>query len=313
MAIDEEKFYRNRSVNGLQTILLLSLLFLLALTGGYLLAGTSGLLIVVMTLSILLLPGIHPPPGTLLAQIGAARILPTQAPDLYRMIQKLSQRADLPAVPEIYYLSSDTPNAFTIGSADNSAIAVSAGLLRRLNSHEVAAVMAHETAHIRNNDLWLLNLADRISRICQILSITAIMALVIILPAFLMGAVSFYILAGTFLIGAAAQGAMVLQSALSRTREFEADLTAVELTGDAGSLISALQKIDEKNLNLFSFFRADITERPPSLLRTHPCSDERIRKLSEVAGLPRYKNNGPAIDDLFDLTIAGILQNRNFF
>ena len=101
---------------------------------------------------------------------GAKPVKPEQAPDLYRILNELSRRAELPAVPKLFYLPSKIMNAFATGRKDNSYIVISDGLLRALTPREITGVLAHEVAHVRNNDMWVMGVADLFSRLTSFIS-----------------------------------------------------------------------------------------------------------------------------------------------
>src|SRR5690606_22009340 len=90
-------------------------------------------------------------------------------------LEIISERAGLERRPRLFVIPSSTLNAFATGSRDNATIAVTAGLLRTLSLRELAGVLAHEVSHIRNNDLWVMSLADAMSRFTQALSTLAVM------------------------------------------------------------------------------------------------------------------------------------------
>jgi heat shock protein HtpX len=162
-------------------------------------------------------------------------------------------------------------------------MALTDGLLRSLDSRELAAVLAHETAHAAHGDLDLMNLADVISRVTAALSMAGQFLLVLNLPLLLLGAapVSWaLVLVLVFAPGASS----LLQLALSRTREFSADAEAARLTGDPLALASALGKMERAESGFWSGVFLPGNRSPhPSLLRTHPAHAERIARLRELA------------------------------
>ena len=144
---------RHKLRNNLQSLGLLALLALLlgspawAIGGEPLLWGTL--------LGVLILAAANPaiPPRLLMSLYRARPVRPGEAPGLYRLLDALSQRAGLASVPQLHYLPSATVNAFATGRRDDAAILVSDGLLRRLERRELAAVLAHEVAHIAHDDI----------------------------------------------------------------------------------------------------------------------------------------------------------------
>ena len=210
-----------------------------------------------------------------------------QAPRLYAIVQKLAQRAELDRPPSLHYLPSDVMNAFTVGSQANAVVALSDGLLRRLDLREVSAVLAHEISHIRNNDTRIMSFADLTSRMTNLLSILGQFLLVVNLPLMLTGRVIFNWWAILLLVAAPTVSSLV-QLALSRTREYNADLGAAELTGDPEALASALNKMDHFQGGwLRRMLRPGYQKLPEaSMLRTHPPTAERVRRLTGHARQP---------------------------
>ncbi len=134
-------------------------------------------------------------------------------------------------------------NAFAVGTRKHAAIAVTDGLVRQLDMRELVGVVAHEISHVRNNDLWVMGLADMFSRTTSILSLIGQFLLFLNLPLILLSQVTVNWFAIFLLIFAPNLSALA-QLALARTREFDADLNAARLTGDPDGLASALVKIE---------------------------------------------------------------------
>ena len=216
----------------------------------------------------------------------AQPLQPLHAPQLYRIVEILSQRAELLTMPSLYWIPSNTLNAFAVGNKNNAAIAISEGLLRTLNQNELAGVLAHEISHIANNDLKLMNLADILSRMTHLLSLFGMFIVLFSLPFILVGIISISWIGLMILITAPVLSAL-LQFALSRVREFDADLEAVRLTGDPRGLASALHKLEQQYSGIWKkILFPGYKQSEPSLFRTHPDTQERIKRL--LALLPRY-------------------------
>ncbi|MDO9141438.1 MAG: zinc metalloprotease HtpX [Methylobacter sp.] len=158
------------------------------------------------------------------------------------MVRELSARADLPALPAIYYLPNQLMNAFSVGTSANSAIGLSDALLNSLNIRELIAVLGHEISHIQHNDVRVMTYADLISRITRTLSLTGFLLTFINLPLYFLGLVTISWFALGILIVAPTLISF-LQLSLSRLREFDADHQAVLLTSDPEGLIMALLDI----------------------------------------------------------------------
>lgn len=225
-------------------------------------------------------------PQAILRMYRARPLSTYEAPELLRLIQLLAQAAGLPTVPRLYYVPSIILNAFTVGRADNAAIGVTDGLLRRLNMRQLAGVLAHEIGHLRNNDTRVMGLADVVSRLTSALSTIGQVLLLLSLPLVLFGGYQPPWLLLLLLIFAPTLSAL-LQLALSRTREFDADLEAIALTGDPLGLASALEQLERSQRSLLQrLFIPTRQQEEPSLLRTHPATAERIQRLLELAEKP---------------------------
>ncbi|ALP53161.1 peptidase M48 [Candidatus Tenderia electrophaga] len=272
-------WYRHALLNRLQSLLLLLVMAaFLALLGG-LLWGGAGLIWLTLIGAVLVLFNPMNSPQLIMRMYRAVPLRPGESPALYGLLQQLAQRAGLKHVPELYYLPSPMVNAFAVGQRDTSAIAVSDGLLRTLNSREGAGVLAHEISHIRSNDMWVMGLADLFSRMTAFLSLFGQILLLLNLPLIMLASVSINWWAILILILAPNLSALA-QLGLSRTREYDADLNAVRLTGDAEGLASALVKIEQRQGGWLERILMPQRGTPePSLLRTHPSTEERVRRL----------------------------------
>ncbi len=168
---------------------------------------------------------------------GAREVNEQTAPDLVRMVRDLATRADMP-MPKIYIIETDQPNAFATGrNPENAAVAATTGLLRNLSAEEVAGVMAHELAHIQNRDTLLMTIT---ATFAGALSMLANFALFFggsrDRPGGMIGTIALMILAP--------MAAALVQMAISRSREYEADRVGAEISGQPRALASALRKIE---------------------------------------------------------------------
>ncbi len=170
------------------------------------------------------------------------------------------------------------PNALSVGQPGRPVIVLTRGLLAQLDGRELAGVLAHEIAHIRNRDLWLLGLAESIHRLTRALSTFGVILLVLNFPLLAMGAatVPFRLV---LLLMLAPMASVLLALALSRTREFEADRTAAELTGDPRGLASALTQLERSQRSFWDLFLPRPQSAGRRLWLTHPAAEERIRRL----------------------------------
>lgn len=286
--INSEIWLQNAWRNRLQSMILLMFMggFLALL--GWLLWGGSGLvmLLVMGIFAVIVNPSVSP--RLVMKMYGATPVTPAQAPALWNALVQLSDRAKLPAMPSLYYVPSSMLNAFAVGTREQAAIAVTDGLLRKLELRELAGVLAHEISHIRNNDLWVMGLADIFSRATSLLSLTGQILLLLLVMLFSIGWLSGFDLSSDVAISWVAILLLIFaptlsslaQLALSRTREFDADLNAAWLTGDTDGLAQALAKIE--------YIQGGWLERVflpgrhipvPSILRTHPETRERVARL----------------------------------
>jgi len=224
---------------------------------------------------------------------GAHEVDEASAPGYYSMVRELSQNAGLP-MPRVYIMENDQPNAFATGrNPENAAVAATTGLLRHLGRDEIAAVMAHELAHIRNHDTTIMTIT---ATFAGAISMLANFALFFggnrNNPLGLIGTLALMILAPL--------GAALVQMAISRGREYEADRTGAEICGNPLWLASALGKIS----GLAARIDNDAAERNPAtahmfivnplhahardrLFSTHPSAENRIAALREMAGQAR--------------------------
>lgn len=220
-----------------------------------------------------------------------------QAPQLWHIVEDMAMVAKVPR-PRIFVIDDDSPNAFATGiSPEKAAVAVTTGLLQRLNREELEGVLAHEFAHIRNYDVRLQTIAIALGAVIAILvqfgsrmmffgrssrrlkdednGIAAIMMVISILAMIL----------GPFM-------STILQLAISRNREYLADATAVEFTRNPQGLISALEKIsqapamEEADPQSAALYIANPfkkgNEEKDSWFATHPATSNRIKRLREI-------------------------------
>lgn len=258
-------------------------MLLLLVIVGFLYAGFMGVIsALILGLAVFVLtPKVSP---RFILSLYRAQALPVNsAPQLYEMLIFLAKKADLNTLPTLYYLPSQVPNSFTLGDRENASIVLSDGLLRTLSGRELSGVLAHEISHLANNDLWVMNVADVIARVTSLLAMFGFLLLMFYLPLFLLSDVVFPWLLILILMIAPNLSAL-LQLALSRTREFDADHKAAQITGDPLGLASALEKIEQfENHWLRRIFTPHYRVSEPSLLRTHPPSAARIKRLKDMA------------------------------
>ena len=266
------------------TILLASLGGLLVLIG-YLIGGPSTALLFLGFAALLNMGAYWFSDRLALAMARAKPVTEQEAPKLYEIVRDLTTRAGLP-MPRLYVIPQDQPNAFATGrNPKHSAVAVTEGILKLLSDDELRGVLAHELAHVRNRDILITSVAATIGAAITYLgymllwfggdddsplSLVASLALVLLAPI----------------------AATIIQLAISRQREFSADATGAEISGNPESLASALLRL-EQGAEAMPMQVNQATEplyivRPFSgagiakLFSTHPPIEERVRRLRQM-------------------------------
>jgi heat shock protein HtpX len=282
-----------------RTGLLLAAMTGLFLAVGYLIGGQQGMWVAFGFACLTNLFAYWNADKLVLRMYGARQVGPEEVPDLHAIVDGLARRAGLPS-PKVYIIDNPQPNAFATGrNPDNAAVAATTGLLRMLNRNEVAGVMAHELAHVKNRD-------------SLVMTMTAILAGAIGMLAnfgFLFGhgrsresgpAGGILALAAMLL---APLAAMLVQFAISRGREYEADRVGAEISGDPEALASALAKISQ---GAAAILNPSAEANPASahlfiinplhgrgadnLFSTHPSVENRIQRLLAMGGAGPREN-----------------------
>ena len=216
-------------------------------------------------------------------RLGAIPLDAQRAPWLYGQVAELAARAGL-RTPELFLLRAPQPNALTMGTRDDAAVAVTDALMQSLDRREVRGVLAHEIAHIQANDIWLAGLAGTMRRFTGALALAGGIGLLFTLPALAIGAIGVP-LPVVLLMLAAPTLSGLLQMALARSREFNADRTAGALCGDPRGLASALVSLEQRRRTwwelMFGYRPAPAQRR---LTDSHPPTSERVARLLALAG-----------------------------
>ncbi len=277
-----------------RTALLLAALTGFVLAAGYVLGGQSGLLIALVAALGMNLFAYWNSDKMVLRMSNAHEVGPNDAPELFGIVQQLSERAGLP-MPRVYLIDEDQPNAFATGrDPEHAAVAATTGLLRNLSREEVAGVMAHELAHVRHRDTVIMTIAATLSgAIGMLASFGGLMGggrdsegRPLVNPVVAIAAMILAPLA-----------AMLVQMAISRGREYEADRMGAEICGQPLWLASALAKLHagtqqipnhaaEANPATAHMYIANPLHAGGlrSLFSTHPAMEERIARLEAMAG-----------------------------
>ncbi|MFN2331689.1 MAG: zinc metalloprotease HtpX [Halomonas sp.] len=269
--------------NALQHLLILAGLAVLLAVPGYLLAGSFGVIwafgLVVLTLYL----GGRIPPRMALARASAGRLHRHQAPELYRVMDILYRRAKLSSDTQLFFVPATELNAFAVGDAREGGIAVTRGLLRALSLRQLAGVLAHEVSHLRHGDTRVMSMAATMTRLTLWCAVLVQLGLLLMLPMVVAGELRMPWLE-LLAVAVAPSASTLLQLALSRNREYTADLEAAALTRDPQGLAEALQVLERhQGIWLSALLPGG---NPPGwfwLLQTHPPTEERIRRLHDLA------------------------------
>jgi heat shock protein HtpX len=228
-----------------KTALLLTALTVLLVLVGKALAGTTGMVIALLFAVGLNFFSYWFSDKIALSMSGAREVSYEEAPQLYRIVDQVAQWARVPR-PRVYIIESDSPNAFATGrDPEHAAVAVTTGIMRILSERELAGVLAHELGHVRNRDTLTMTIVATIAGAITMIANMAQWALIFggfgrssddnegVNP-----------LAGLLMIIVAPIAAMLIQLAISRAREYEADTTGARINGDPLALASALEKLE---------------------------------------------------------------------
>jgi len=282
--------------NWLKTSLLMAaIVALFGLIGSYL-GGPSGMMMALMLGGVMNLFAYWFSDKMVLRMYNAQEVDEASAPQFYAMVRDLAGRAGLP-MPRVYLIDEPQPNAFATGrNPEHAAVAATTGILQMLSAREIRGVMAHELAHVRHRDILLSTISATMAGAISSLANFAM---------FFGGRDSegrpVNPLAGILLAILAPLAATLIQMAISRAREFEADRGGAEICGDPNALADALTKIDAyaRGIPMITAEEHPATaqmmimnplsgEGLAGLFSTHPATEERVARLREMAGGRRY-------------------------
>ncbi len=271
--------FNHKLKNRLHTLVLFIFMAAILSLVGFMLAGIEGTLWAAFLAVVILVISPNLSPSFIFSMYNAKLLSLEDAPGLHQISQELSARANLPAAPLLYYLPSQLMNAFSVGTSTNSAIGLSDKLLNSLTIRELVAVLAHEISHIQHNDVHVMTYADVLSRITNTLSLAGFLLVLLNLPLYFLGLVTISWPALAILIVAPTLMSF-LQLSLSRIKEFDADHQAVLLTADPEGLALALNKLEAYEVSIIDMLLGRRHSAAiPSILRTHPDTRERIKRL----------------------------------
>jgi heat shock protein HtpX len=270
---------RRRRRSRLHSVLLLAGMAALLAYCGWIVADWPGVLWSLVASAAMLLVLRRLPPRLVLQTLRAEPVSRLQAPGLYRILDNLCQTAEVRPPPLLFRIFGPVPVAFTLGGQDAATIVLSQSVIEAMDAREIRGILAHEIIHLRNGDLPLMQLAVVVGRLTRVLSQLAFMLLFLGLVVRAVWAGAFP-LAPLVPLAVAPLGVNLLQLALSRTREAEADLEAAELTGDPLGLARALAKMRaQEQAILRSRYPGMVLLPVPLLFRDHPATGERIKRL----------------------------------
>jgi len=290
--LDEETRRLHKQRNVFQSVLLFGGISAVLALATWLIWGWIGVIVSFAAVCVMVTMAPRLPPEALMRLYRAQRVDTARGGQLTALLGELARRADLQRQPTLYVIPSTTLNAFATGTPKNAAVAVTEGLLRRLTLREITGVLAHEISHIRNNDLWVMGLADVMSRFTQSMSYVAVVLALLNIPGALLGdpVVSWWAI---LLLYFAPAISSLLQLGLSRTREYDADLEGALLTGDPIGLASALRRLEPYTGHFWEDLMMPVPARRipmPSVLRSHPDTESRVARLLQLQArteLPR--------------------------
>jgi len=278
--------------NYFRTALLLAALTAIFMGAGFMLAGQAGMLIALAVAAGMNLFAWWNS-GSAVLRYYRAREVTDRGDGLYRIVEQLATRDGMP-MPKVYVIDNPQPNAFATGRGpENAAVAATTGLMQMMNEREIAGVMAHELAHVKNRDTLIMTItatfAGAISMLANFvlffggsrnnpLGIVGVLAMMILAPL----------------------AAMLVQMAVSRTREYEADAEGAAISGNPDWLADALEKLElgskridnqaaEHNPATAHMFIVNPlhAHKHDSLFSTHPATANRVARLREMSGISR--------------------------
>jgi heat shock protein HtpX len=277
-------------MNGIKTVLLLGLLSAVLLVGGEAIAGERGLETGLLIAVVMNFASYFFSDKIALAMYSAQPVSETENPEIYRrvgpLVRTLTTSMGLP-MPKLYVIPEDSPNAFATGrNPSHASVACTAGLLQLMNDQELAGVIGHELGHVKNRDILISSIAATLAAAITMLTRMA----------FFFGGSrddddnrGGGMLGMLFMLILAPIAALLIQMAISRTREYSADATAARYTGGPFGLISALKKLetwsqrvpmDANPATAHMFIIQPFTGSAFSrLFSTHPATEQRIERL----------------------------------
>lgn len=284
-------------MNTLRTTFLLALLTVLLVMAGGAIGGRSGMTFALIMAGVMNFVSYWFSDRIVLAMYGAQEVSEAEQPQFYGMVRQLSLQAGIP-MPRVYIIPSETPNAFATGrNPEHAAVAATTGILRILTRDELIGVMAHELSHVKHRDILISSIAAAVAGAITYLAHMAQWAAIFGggRDRDEEGGSGF----GMIIMAIVAPiAAMLIQMAISRSREYEADRGGASVSGNPLYLASALRKLQMANQQIpmdanpataHMFIVNPLTGGGiMSLFSTHPPLEERVRKLEEMAYSRRF-------------------------
>ena len=284
-------------MNFFKTTILLAVLTAILVFAGDAFGGRSGAMMALILAGIMNFGAYWFSDKIVLMMYRAKPVTEAEAPDLYAITRDLTMKAGLP-MPKVYIMDNDTPNAFATGrNPSHAAVAVTRGIMRLLSKEELTGVIGHELAHIQNRDILISTISATIAGAISYLAHMAQWAAMFGSSRDDERGGNPIALIAMMIVASLA--AMIIQMAISRSREYGADEGGARITGNPLSLANALRKLEYANKRIPMAVPNEATAHMfivsplsgGSLLRlfsTHPPIEERIKRLEAMAGGPRY-------------------------
>ena len=277
-------------MNTLKTVFLMAVMMILFLLVGYLIGGSTGMTIAFIFSLLMNFGSYWFSDKLVLSMYRAKQVTKDTAPNLYSVVEELAKEANLP-MPKVYIIEDATPNAFATGrNPENAAIAATTGILRILDNNELRGVLSHELSHVKHRDILIGTIAATL--VGTITYVAQIAGWALMFGG--RGGDDENGLSSLFLIILAPIVAVLLQLAVSRSREYMADESGAEISKHPLSLASALQKLSKANemksvnnatpATAHMFIVNPLTRNGlMKLFSTHPPIEERIKRLQDMA------------------------------
>jgi heat shock protein HtpX len=278
----------------LKTGILMGVLFALFMGLGQVLGGSQGLMIGFGMALVMNLGAYWFSDKMALAMSGAREVSEAEAPGLHRMVARLARNASLP-VPRVAIIPSPQPNAFATGrSPSHAAVAVTEGIVDALTDEELEGVVAHELAHIKNRDVLISTIAAVFVGTISYLTQFAMFTSMFRSNDDEEGGTNPLVAVFVMIVGGIA--ATMIQLAISRSREYEADRVGGQICRNPGALASALLKIERiaerapvhvnpatSHMYIVNPLGGDMLRGLQAAFRTHPLTEDRVRRLNQQA------------------------------